>query len=163
MPNTCPDKAVTEFMDDRECLIALASRIVESRAVAEEIVQESWLRWQGQRYEASDAKPIFRRIVSNLAKDWRRSRTVEYSVLSEVERLYSSAPCTETAVIARAELLIAIKTLRRLPKRHVLAFRMRTIENKTYSEIGQHLNLSLSHARNLVERVIVEVILALDK
>lgn len=162
MSDPSSDQAITEFMDDRERLIALASRIVESRAVAEEIVQESWLRWQGRRYEPSDAKPIFRRIVSNLAKDWRRSRTVEFSVLSEVQQLYSSAPCTETAVIARAELLVVIHTLRRLPKRHVHAFRMRTIENKTYREISQQLDLSISHARNLVEHVIIEVILALD-
>ncbi|MEM8555195.1 MAG: RNA polymerase sigma factor [Pseudomonadota bacterium] len=150
------------FVSDRELLIQLATRIVESRAVAEELVQESWLRWHGKDYREADARPIFRRIVSNLAKDWRRSRTVEANALVDVQALYDTAPSTEAAVIARDELAIVLRTLQKMSRRQIRAFRMRTIDGKTYREIGERLGLSLSHARNLVEQVIFEVTLALD-
>lgn len=151
------------FLSDRERLINLACRVVESRAVAEEIVQESWIRWHGQSYEPSQARPIFRRIVANLAKDWRRSRTAEVAALSEVKAFYATAPSAETAMIAKSELLLVIRTLKKLPRRNIQAFRLRTIEGKTYKDIGARLGLSISHSRNLVEHVLVEVILALDR
>ncbi|MEM1079374.1 MAG: RNA polymerase sigma factor [Pseudomonadota bacterium] len=151
------------FVSDRELLIQLALRVVESRAVAEELVQESWIRWHGRSYPVQDARPIFRRIVTNLAKDWRRSRTAESAALSEVQAFYGAAPSAETAFIAKSELLMVIRTLQRMPARHVKAFRLRTIEGKTYKQIGARLGLSISHARNLVEEVILEVILTLDR
>ncbi|MEM6482603.1 MAG: hypothetical protein AAF681_12200, partial [Pseudomonadota bacterium] len=49
------DPEVKTFVDEQDKLIAIALRIVESRAVAEEVVQESWLRWQRHGYAAEDA------------------------------------------------------------------------------------------------------------
>lgn len=151
------------FVSDRERLIGLACRIVESRAVAEEIVQDSWIRWDSHSYEPKDARPIFRRIVTNLAKDWRRRRTAETAALAEVQTYYAASPSTENAIVAKSELLRVVKTLKKMPRRNIVAFRLRNIEGKTYKEIAARLDLSISHARNLVEQVIVEVILALDE
>ncbi|MEM1005131.1 MAG: RNA polymerase sigma factor [Pseudomonadota bacterium] len=159
---TCNQPVVDVFVADRELLIALACRIVDSRAVAEELVQESWIRWQGRDYRASDARPILRRIVSNLAKDWRRSNTAEQSALGEVHAFYATAPSSESALIAKNELLLVIRTLGKMSARHRRAFRLRTLEGRTYKEIGARLGLSISHARNLVEQVIVEIVLVLD-
>ncbi|WP_165390275.1 RNA polymerase sigma factor [Thalassococcus sp. S3] len=150
------------FVSDRERLIDLALRIVDSRAVAEEIVQESWIRWHGKEYAQAEAGPIFRRIVSNLAKDWRRSRTAEQVALSEIYERRNATPSTETAVIARNELSIIVRTLLSMSDRHVRAFRMRMIEGRTYKEIGQALGLSVSHSHKLIEQVMVEIYFALD-
>lgn len=159
---TCSEPVLDVFVADRELLIALAYRIVDSRAVAEELVQESWIRWQRRDYLASDARPILRRIVSNLAKDWRRSQTAEQTALGEVQAFYASAPSSESALIAKNELLLVIRTLGKMSPRHRRAFRMRTVDGKTYKDIGARLGLSISHARNLVEQVIVEIVLVLD-
>ncbi|MEM8554848.1 MAG: sigma-70 family RNA polymerase sigma factor [Pseudomonadota bacterium] len=150
------------FERDRRVLLAIACRIVEDQSVAEEIVQESWLRWHGRDYKQSDARPIFRQIVANLARDWRRSRTAEFGALSELYQRRSFTPSTEAVVIARSELAAVVRTLRRLPKRNVRAFRMRVIDGMTYQQIGDRLGVSVSHTHGLVEQVMVEIGLALE-
>lgn len=97
-----------------------------------------------------------------MAKDWRRSYSVKKSPLGEVNAFLAIAPGSESALIARDELLLAIHTLGKLPDRHRRACRLRTIEGKSYKEIGARRGVSVSHARNLVEQVIVEIALALD-
>lgn len=149
-------------MSDRARLIALACKTVDSHAIAEEIVQESWLRWQGRGYSPTEARPLLFRIVANLAKDWRRSRTIEITVLSELHKSQSHAPSSETAVIARNELALVLRALRRLPARDFRAFRMRMLEGRPYKEIAARLGLSVSHTHSVVERVMVEIGLALD-
>ncbi|MEL6466452.1 MAG: RNA polymerase sigma factor [Pseudomonadota bacterium] len=150
-------------MNDRERLIDVALRIVESRAVAEEIVQESWIRWHGKDYTPTEAGPIFRRIVSNLARDWRRSRTVEHAALTDICAMHTNAPSTEAAVIARSELRIIVQTLLSMSEKHVRAFRMRTLEGRTYKEVATALDLSISHSHKLIEQVMVEIYFALDR
>ena len=150
------------FVSDRERLIELACRIVESRAVAEEIVQESWLRWHARNYGQAEARPIFRRIVSNLAKDWRRSRRAEFGALSEIYAMYSNTQSAEAAVVARSELALVVRTLEKMPRRHVRAFRMRTLDGRTYKQIADRLGLSVSHTHKLIEQVMVEIGLALE-
>ena len=162
MSKPASDLALTTYMDDRERLIALACRVVESRAVAEEIVQESWLRWHGRRYSSEKARPIFRSIVFNLAKDWRRSRRAEFGALSELYVMYSNTQSAEAAVTARSELALVVRTLEKMPRRHVRAFRMRTLDGRTYKQIADRLGLSVSHTHKLIEQVMVEIGLALE-
>ncbi|MEM8686457.1 MAG: sigma-70 family RNA polymerase sigma factor [Pseudomonadota bacterium] len=163
MDQSASDQALTIFIDDRQQLIRLALRIVESRAIAEEIVQESWIRWHRHDYEPARAKPIFRKIVANLARDWRRNKTTELIVLNELYELRSHAPSAEAAVMARSELILILKVLRSMPKRNVRAFRMRALEGKTYKQISGRLKLSISHSHALVESVLVELTLALER
>ena len=66
------EQALTTFLRHREKLIAKACRIVESRAIAEEFVQDSWLRWHERQYPPQKSQQILRRIVRNLALDWLR-------------------------------------------------------------------------------------------
>lgn len=163
MDQSATDQALSIFIDDRQQLIRLACRIVESRAIAEEIVQESWIRWHRHDYEPARAKPIFRKIVANLARDWRRSKTSELGALNELFEMRQHVPSAEAAVIARSELLLILKTLRSLPSRNVRAFRMRALEGKTYKQISERLKLSISHSHALVESVLVELTLALEE
>lgn len=161
-PKTNTVSAEAVFISDRERLIEIACRVVESRAIAEEIVQESWLRWHKQNYKPAEARPIFRRIVANLAIDWYRGRRTENGVVSDIYAMRSYAPSTETAVIARDELTIIVKTLLSMSKRHVKAFRMRTVDGKKYKEIAEELDVSVGFAFRLIEQVMVEIYLALD-
>ena len=156
------DLALAAYIDDREALIALACRVVESRAVAEEIVQESWLKWHGRDYTADKARPLFRRIVTNLALDWRRRRNLETETVAFIKLEEVSAPDTERVVSARQDLRIVVRVLRRMPKRTVRALRLRAEEGLSYTKIGQRLGLSQSRAHELVEDALVALALALE-
>lgn len=153
---------VLVFIQEREKLIALACSVVDNQSVAEELVQESWVRWQGRGYPVGDARAIFRRIVRNLALDfYRRSRTETKAMAQHLLPL-DMVPDSERACIARQELACVVKALQRLPKRTVLAFRMRVIDGLSSTEIGQELCLSRSRAHELVRDALVEIMIALD-
>lgn len=151
------DKATSTFITEREKLISIACRIVESRAVAEELVQDSWLRWHEKNYPAKDALPIFRQIVANLAHDWSRRRRKEYSLLTENPFEALAAPCSEQVVHARQELQTVIAALSELPRRSVVAFRMHMVDGRTFKDVSQHLGISVTRAYELVEDVLVHL------
>jgi len=156
------DPSLKVFIDEQDRLIAIALRIVESRAVAEEVVQESWLRWQRQSYAAEDAAPLFTSIVRNLAQDWRRARHREIQSLPDLAALRGDTPCSERAVIARDELKRVVRALRKLPPRTLHAFSLRFVDGLTYEQVGQRIGLSLSRSRTLIEDAMIEISIALS-
>lgn len=157
------DQAVGTFIEERERLIALACSIVRDQAIAEDIVQESWIRWAGRNYCPSGARPVFRRIVMNLAKDWyRRSRT-EKEVMHAQQLLFSPTLDSERVVLARLEIIAVARALAALPDRSRQAFRMHRIEGLGYAEIGKRLSVSPSTAFADVENALVELVLATDQ
>ncbi|MEM6482582.1 MAG: RNA polymerase sigma factor [Pseudomonadota bacterium] len=162
MRNSSADAALSAFVEDREKLISVACRIVESRAVAEEIVQESWLRWHDKDYPASQAKPIFQRIVYNIAYDLLRRQRLERNVLALEYLVSETAPDSEQIVVARQDLRRAVAALMRLPKRTVRALRLRSNEGLSYTQIGLRMQISRSRAYELVEDALVEISLAID-
>ncbi|MEM8797847.1 MAG: sigma-70 family RNA polymerase sigma factor, partial [Pseudomonadota bacterium] len=133
-----------------------------SRAVAEELVQDSWLCWDKKNYPADKAFPIIRRIVSNLALDWARSRQTEKQVLQDLYATRDVDLDAERVLIARQDLAVVIATLKTMPKRTIAAFHMRFVEELTFNEIGQQLGLSLSRAHALIEDALVTITLALS-
>lgn len=154
------DRAVATFMEERERLIALACSIVRDQAIAEELVQESWLRWAGRKYSVSGAKPVFRRIVMNLAKDWYRRSKTELDVMSAQRLLANPTIDSERIVFARLEIISVARALAALPERTRAAFRMHRIEGLGYAEIGRKLGISPSTAFAHVETALVELVLA---
>lgn len=158
-----PNSALEIYLRDRRSLLALACSIVEDQAVAEELVQESWLRWHDKGYVERDARPIFRRIVSNLALDWGRRQTREAVVLGQQALFQAQSPCSEHVVIARQDLVLVISALRELPRRHVTAFRLRMFSNDTFVQIGKKLGISRSRAYELVEDTLVHLALSIEE
>lgn len=151
------DQASVIFVREREKLISIACRVVESRAVAEELVQDSWLRWQEKNYAAKDALPIFRQIVSNLALDWHRRRRFERGLLADQFFAEEEMPSSERVLAARQDLRVIVAALSELPKRHVTAFRMHMVDGYTYKEIGHRLGISLTRSYELVEDTLVHL------
>ncbi|MEM9011186.1 MAG: RNA polymerase sigma factor [Pseudomonadota bacterium] len=151
------------FLAERRRLIGVAQAVVGSRAVAEELVQESWLRWHGRNYASDEAPSIFRRIVRNLALDWvRRSqserRSLDAALLTGLE-----VPTAERLAIGREDVAIADAALAELPERTRLAFRMNRIEGRTYAEIGEALGISAPRAHQLVRQALLHVAVRLDR
>lgn len=153
--------ALMTFVKARERLITVAIRIVQSRAVAEELVQDSWLRWHERQYPVKKALPILSLIVANLARDWTRRRRVEHEITAYINA-ETTAPCTERVVIAREDLKRVVIALETLPARTVTAFRMHCVDGLTYADIGKQLRLSRSRAYELVEDALVHLTLSLD-
>lgn len=155
------NRAANDFLEERENLIAIARSIVRDHAIAEELVQESWLRWHKHDYPEIKARSVFRRIVANLAKDTFRRRQRERELLGFVDWHGLSAPDSERIYIARQDLLVAVRALQELPARTVKAYRMHCMDGMTCAEIGRSLNLSRSRAHALVEDAIVHVTIRL--
>ncbi|MEM7507784.1 MAG: sigma-70 family RNA polymerase sigma factor [Pseudomonadota bacterium] len=150
------------FVDERQRLIALACSIVGCGATAEDVVQESWLRWQTRSYPEAAAGPIFRQIVVNLARDWRRKEKREAQHLDAHRGTQTPVFDTEYIVITRDDLAQAIEALRDLPERTFAAFRMHRLDEMTYAEIARQLDISTPRAFQLVQRALVHVATRLD-
>lgn len=151
------DPALATFVKERELLIAIALRMVGSRAIAEELVQDSWIRWADKDYAPDKALSIFKRIVRNLALDWSKSRRIEDKILSDLLLLEETDFDAERIVMARQELLRVIRALETLPERSVKAFHMRYVDGLSYTKIGQELGVVRSRAFKLVEDAMVMV------
>ncbi|MEM8793936.1 MAG: sigma-70 family RNA polymerase sigma factor [Pseudomonadota bacterium] len=151
------DPALSTFVNERERLIGIALQMVKSRAIAEELVQDSWLRWDKKAYPSEKALPIFKRIVTNLALDWSRSRQTEEQTLSELMLFEDVEFDSERVLIARQELARVVRALEKLPKRTVAAFHMRFVDGLTFADIGKRLEMSRSRAHGLVEETIIAI------
>ncbi|MEM1299345.1 MAG: RNA polymerase sigma factor [Pseudomonadota bacterium] len=138
--------ALSIFVEDREDQITLARSFVRNSAVAEELVQDSWLRWHGRGYKETDARSIFRTIVANLARDWWRRDKVERTVFDVLAMAPDAAPNTEHVVIVKDDLARVLAALRRMPTRTRAAFRMRWLDGCSFAEIGRRLNVSKPRA-----------------
>lgn len=155
------DDGLQTYLADRERLISLAVRIVHSRAVAEELVQESWLRWDRRSYPADKATPIFRRIVRNLAFDWLRRDNMEKSILDSIDLVYDDPRDAERVVIARQDIIRLIRALEELDPRVVKAFRMHRFEHKTMAEIAADLGTVPSNVHGYVVKALTHITAAL--
>ncbi|MEM8796110.1 MAG: sigma-70 family RNA polymerase sigma factor [Pseudomonadota bacterium] len=151
------DQALTTFVKEREALISVALRVVHSRAVAEELVQDSWIRWEGKDYAPDKALFIFKRIVTNLARDWTKSRRIEEKILTDLMLLEDMDFDAERIVIARQELFRVVRALESLPEKSAKAFHMRYVDGKSYTEIGKKLGVVRSRAFSLVQDAMVYV------
>ena len=156
------DRGLKTFVDEQDRLIAVACRIVDNRAVAEELVQESWLRWDAKQYQPGQMRPILLQIIRNLSIDWLRRQQTERNGLAELSEWREDFPDTERVVIARQQLRRVVRALHSLPKRTLAAFRLRRLDGLTYKEIGRRLNTSETGAYRLVADALVKVILAMD-
>jgi RNA polymerase sigma factor (sigma-70 family) len=150
--------ALQLYRTHRAALVSYASGITGSRAHAEDVVQEAWLRIE----QAERGRPLERplnylyRIVRNLALDGGRHRTVEQryfqgdadQTVSEIPEGRSSA---EDALIAQEDLKRVLAALAELPERTRTAIEMHRFGGCKLKEIAEHLGISLSMAHHLIK------------
>lgn len=166
--NSSPPTAATEraLRFDREQarrLRALAYRMLGSRAEAEDIVQEAWLRWS-EVDEAGIEQPAayLTRLVTNLCLDRLRSAAVqrEHYVgvwlpepLLEDDRLFGWAPGPERQAEFAQELSMAFMlALERLSPLERAAFLLHDVFDLDHAEIARHLDRSEAACRQLLSR-----------
>lgn len=156
------DPLVKTLCDERNDLVALARSLVGHEDIAEDIVQECWLRWHNRHYPAEQAKPIVIRIIKNLAADWHRRRTIEARHYRIHAMLRGDVPDTERVVVARQQLRLVVEALSVLPEQTLEAFRLHRLEGMAFVEIGDRLGISKAGAHRLVAKALAHIVLRLD-
>ncbi|MEO1723441.1 MAG: RNA polymerase sigma factor [Pseudomonadota bacterium] len=149
------------YSESRSDLYGVAVSIVGDSASAEDLVQESWLRWNGRGYPAEGAPRILRRIIRNLARDLLRKRRREEEVVQSLADESCYAPDVESLVVDRDRLRRVERIVSALPARTRLAFRMSCVDGRTYAEISERLQVSRPRAHQLVGQALAKITMKL--
>ena len=149
--------------DHARRLRALAYRMPGSRAEAEDIVQEAWLRWADvDEAGVQHAGAFLSRMVTHLCLDRLRSAAVQREryvgvwlpePLREDDGLFGWAPGPEQQAEFAQDLSIAFMlALERLSPPERAAFLLHDVFDLGYDEIARHLDRSEAACRQLISR-----------
>ncbi len=150
-----PADPLSLYIEHRGPLVDYATRIVGSRAQAEDVVQEAWLRLRQAHGQSDVLEPVayLYRVVRNLAIDARRRLAREFGRTSPDEAaafVPAEAPSAEQTATAKDELRLVLEALATLPERTQIAVRMNRIEGRTLQEVADHLDLSVTRTFRIV-------------
>lgn len=154
LPNLQPDP----FAALRPRLFSIAYRMLGTRADAEDVLQDAWLRWnQSDRAALQSAEAWLVTVVTRLAIDRLRAAKTEreaYVGWWLPEPLVQVDERTPEAAAERAsELSVALMwVLERLSPEERAAFLMRQVFDRDYSEIATLLDKSEAACRQIVHR-----------
>ncbi|MGM9479766.1 RNA polymerase sigma factor SigJ [Roseateles sp. NT4] len=144
-------------------LRALAYRMLGSRAEAEDIVQEAWLRWAEVDATTIQHEGAFlSRLVTNLCLDRLRSAVVQREQyvgvwlpepMLEDEALFGWAPGPEKQAEFAQDVSIAFMlALERLSPLERAAFLLHDVFDLDYDEVARHLDREEAACRQLISR-----------
>jgi RNA polymerase sigma factor (sigma-70 family) len=151
------DETLAFFMAHRPNLVSYARNIVGSRAQAEDVVQEAWLRFDDASRLRLLEEPLgyLYRIVRNLALDGRRrlaredrGRDSYAAVASESDVHESLTP--EREALHKDALAVVMAAIAELPERTRIALEMHRFGGCKLREIADHLGISVGRAHALV-------------
>jgi len=153
-----PSDTASLFAQHRRSLVDYAARLVGSRAQAEDLVQEAWLRFDEVARQRLLAEPLgyLYRIVRNLALDAQRRGVRERSIFTSVDVEVAASvsldrPATpETKALYRDQLRLLGEALDELPERTRIAFEMHRFGGSKLREIAEFLGISVALAQMLV-------------
>ncbi|MGN7102367.1 RNA polymerase sigma-70 factor [Ralstonia holmesii] len=154
------DSEDTTFTAARPRLFAIAYRMLGSRADAEDVLQDAWMRWhQTDQTALQSAEAWLVTVVTRLSIDRLRAVKTEREAyvgwwlpepLVEPE---SAAPTPEAAVELAGDLSMALLwVLERLSPEERAAFLMRQVFDQDYAEIAALLGKTEAACRQMVHR-----------
>lgn len=152
------DTATHIFERLRPRLFGIAYRMLGSRAEAEEVVQDAWLRWHEADQTALDsAEAWLVTITTRMAVDRLRAAKVQrdhYIGTWLPEPIITDSPDTPEQLLERADdLSVAfLAVLERLAPEARAAFLMREVFDADYDELASALGKSEAACRQLVHR-----------
>lgn len=143
-----------EFSELRPLLFSVAYRMTGSRADAEDIVQEAFLRWQAvDRRAIASHKAFLMTVVSRLSLDAlkaaHRKREVYVGPWLPEPMV---GPVSEPVELAESLSFAFLHLLESLPAQERVAFLMREVFDADYAEVAGTLETSEANARQLVSR-----------
>ncbi len=152
------DTGTDQFEAERKSLTALAYRMLGERAEAEDVVQETWLRWaRSDRSAIRDAPAWLRRTAARIAIDVLRSARKRREVyvgpwlpepLIETD---NRAPEAAFELAQECELAL-LWAMERLTETERAAFILREVFDADYASIAETLGKTEAACRQLVSR-----------
>lgn len=135
------------FLGLRKRLVSTISRFVKSRATAEDLVQDTFLRLWERRAALPEADQLHGYVLRtgrNLAIDFHRRERVAPFVhgVEHLEFMADAVPSPEDTVIARQNVRSIGEAIAALPPRAREVFVLARIDGLTYVEIGAKLGIS---------------------
>ena len=145
------------YVAHRDQLVDYASKILDDRAHAEDVVQEAYLRLDAAAATRLLGEPLryLYRIVRNLALDTRRGLQRDRKRLvpddgTTVADIREDRPSPEATAVARDELRVMSEAMAELPERTRIAIELHRFGECTFKEIAAHLGISVGLAHALV-------------
>lgn len=151
------DDKLTLFTTYRALLFHLAYRMLGSVMDAEDMVQETFLRWQGDKTEPENPKAYLATIVTRLCLDFLRSARVQRESyvgpwLPE-PLVWESAPEGYDVLVQGETLSLAfLLLLEKLNPLERAVFLLHEVFTFEYGEIGQMVERSEAHCRQIFHR-----------
>ena len=156
---TSEDELAAEFAEHRSVLVGAAYRVVGSVVDAEDVVQETWLRWSAaDREEVRDVRAFLIRITTRLALNrlrQQKARREQYVGPWLPEPIVSTREADDPAVVAEVAdsvsmaMLVVLETLSPLER---AAFVLREVFDLPFAEIATTLGRSEAAVRQLAHR-----------
>jgi RNA polymerase sigma-70 factor (ECF subfamily) len=150
------EELATEFAEHRAVLVGAAYRVVGSASDAEDVVQETWLRWSvADRDEVRDVRAYLIRIATRLAlnrlrqQQSRREQYVGPWLPEPIAAEDDPAAVAEVADSVSMAMLVVLETLSPLER---AAFVLREVFDLPFGEIAETLGRSESAVRQLAHR-----------
>jgi RNA polymerase sigma-70 factor (TIGR02957 family) len=144
------------FQQHRDLLLAVAYRMLGTVADAEDIVQDSWIRWSSApRDDVADPKAYLVRIVTNTALDRLRSaraRREAYFGPWLPEPVLTDPDVADRAEIAESVSMAMLVVLESLTPDERAVFVLREIFGFSHAEIAGSLGRSEAGVRQLAHR-----------
>jgi RNA polymerase sigma-70 factor (ECF subfamily) len=147
------------FEQSRRRLFGLAYRMLSSKADAEDMVQEAYIRWhQAPADEIRSPEAWLVTVVTRLCIDRLRSAAAEretYPGMWLPEPLFGESPDEQVELASNLSMAFMI-LLERLAPAERAAFLLRDVFDCPYSEIARIIGKSEAACRQIVSRAISE-------
>ena len=152
MPRTMDRE--TQFQDLRPLLFALAYRRLGTRADAEDVVQEAYLRWQSAGGQVRSPKSYLTTVVARLALDGLKSahRQRETYVGPWLPEPLVEPMGTKPVEMAESLSLAFLRLLESLSPSERVAFLLHEVFDAGYDEVAAALETSEANSRQIVAR-----------
>lgn len=148
--------SIETFEASRRRLLSIAYRMLGSMAEAEDIVQETWLRWHEVRHEVLETPvawltTVTTRLAIDRLRRVRRERAAEGDWLPEP--WLGDAPSAEDTVSRLCELSYGVLLLlERLSPDERAALLLYEVFDASHADIARILGRKVEHCRQLVHR-----------
>lgn len=150
------DADAASFHAMRPRLFGIAYRVLGCAIEADDVVQDTWIRWQGtDRSKVRDAAAFLAATATRLAINVRQSARARRETLSGPQSAepVDSAADPSLGAEQRDALELALRhLLEKLPPAERAAYVLREAFDYPYRQIGEILALSEVNARQLVTR-----------
>jgi RNA polymerase sigma-70 factor (ECF subfamily) len=156
MPPTTPDPATTAFLLHRNLLFTIAYEMLGSAADAEDVLQETWLRWAGVDLAiVRDQRAYLVRITTRQALARLRAlgrRKEAYVGAWLPEPLLTTPDVAEDVELADSVSMAMLLVLETLMPAERAVFVLREVFDVPYDEIAEALGKSPAAVRQIAHR-----------